>query len=487
MMRGNGRPGHGGSDPLATLKELGAQLPLTLGKTDRTALGFGVNLDDPDQEGFISIRDAERSGHFGCFGTTRVGKTRLVENIIEQDIAKGYSVIVFDPKGDAELFSRMVQVAAQTGRLDDLMMLTPVFPDYSVQINPLASYYMQDELVNHIVSGIKAKEDYFIAIATEVSQVVVAGLILIARKNGRPPNLSFESIKERISYEDLKKLRDELAMYRPESDRICASIDAITGTISTADFFGKVSSSLRTMLSALTFGATGQVIGYAQENELIARLESGRPAIVFVNTGSMLTRRTSHIIGKVLLSMIQSLVGRVFASGRKLTPPLCLHLDEGHNLLYQDIQELFSKGGGANCWVHFYSQSMAQIEEAIGPAAAQSVMDNINTWVYMLVNHPDTAKYVEQSSPQVKRRKGVVALGGGVTSQSTEVPQIQAFQVLQLPKRWFYLRSYGRLFKGRTLDTNPLWVRVRFPRLDAQERAEPTEDQAGTEQGDGRG
>lgn len=409
--------------------------------------------------------------------------TRLIENLIEQDIAKGYSVIVFDPKGDVELFSRIVQTAAQTNRLDDLMMLTPIFPEQSIRINPLASYYMEDELVNHIISGIKAKEDYFISIAMEVSQVVVAGLIRLARARGEEPRLNFNDIKQRIGFNDLRSLRESLAML-PGCDQVCNSIDQIIQAPSMADFFSKVSSSLRTTLSALTFGTTGLVLGSAQTNEMITRLEQGRPVIMFCNTGSMLTRRTSHIIGKVMLSMIQSLVGRVFASGRKLTPPLCLHMDEGHNLLYQDIQELFSKGGGANCWVHFYSQSMAQIAEAIGPDAAQSLMDNINTWVYMLVNHPDTADYIERSSPQVTRREGVVAIGGGISSRTTDNPQVPAHRVLQLPKRWFYLRSYGKLCKGRTLDTNPLWVKVQFPHLDpgsVSERPEPSEQPAPAE------
>lgn len=51
-------------------------------------LGFGANLDDIRREGVFGIRDADRSGHFGCLGTTRVGKTRLVKNVVEQDISK---------------------------------------------------------------------------------------------------------------------------------------------------------------------------------------------------------------------------------------------------------------------------------------------------------------------------------------------------------------------------------------------------------------
>ncbi|MDE3219201.1 MAG: type IV secretion system DNA-binding domain-containing protein, partial [Nitrospirota bacterium] len=70
--------------------------------------------------------DHDRAGHVGCFGTTRSGKSRMIEAVMEQDIRKGYSTVVFDPKGDQVLFSKFVQVAAESGRLDQVLLLTPI-------------------------------------------------------------------------------------------------------------------------------------------------------------------------------------------------------------------------------------------------------------------------------------------------------------------------------------------------------------------------
>ncbi len=427
-----------------------------------THLGRGVNMNDISNEIDIAINDADRSGHFGCFGTTRVGKTRLVENIIEQDIRKGYNIVVIDPKGDAELFSKIAQIAAESGRLEEVMMLTPIFPNLSIMLDPLAYYYMEDELVEHIISGIKAKEDYFIAIAQEVSQVVISGLALQARIKGEKLNINFLDVKVRSDWNNLKKFRNTLAFLAGSEDLV-VSMDQILS--SPPDFFSKVSSSLRTTLSALTTGSTGQIIGKSLVNEFVKRIEEGSGVILFCNTGSMLSRRTAHIIGRVLVSMIQSMLGRTFASGRKLTPPLCLHIDEGHNILYSGIQELFAKGGGANVWLHFYTQSIAQIEEEIGPEATRSIVDNINTWLYMLVNHPDTAQYVEDSSPMKRKFSPILSFGGGISMRETEEKQILAAQILQLPKRKFYMRSYGKLYKGMTADVSPQYVSVTLPKI----------------------
>lgn len=429
-------------------------------------IGIGAQLGAPlarkPKVEPIAIPDTDRSGHVGCFGTTRVGKTRLIESLIDQDIRKGYSVLIIDPKGDHELFNRVIQTAVETGRLDDVVLLTPIFPDVSVHVGPLTSYYMQDELVNMLISGVKAKEDYFVAIAQEVSQAIVAGLVAMRQADHDPRPLTFMDVKDRIGFKDLVSFAEELARI-PGTEEIRRSIQQMVQSPNLADFWAKVSSSFRTTLSALTFGATGEIMGRATVNVIIERLERGLPIIAVAQTGSLLTQRTSVLVGKMLISMIQALVGRLFSSGRTLTPPLCLHIDEGHNVLYAGFQELINKGGGANCWVHFYTQSLAQIEAEVGAEYARSIVDNINTWIYMLVNHPETAQHIEATSPLRSRYEYVMPLGGEITWRTTEGPAIRADRVLRLPKRWFYCRSYGKVWKGSTLDVSPTWLKVRWP------------------------
>jgi DNA helicase HerA-like ATPase len=100
----------------------------------KTILGTGIDIRGGKQQE-LYMNDADRSGHFWCFGTTRVGKTRLLENMLEQDIRKGNSVVVIDPKGDIPLFSKIYQAAKEAGREDDLMLITPIFPQYSIKLN----------------------------------------------------------------------------------------------------------------------------------------------------------------------------------------------------------------------------------------------------------------------------------------------------------------------------------------------------------------
>jgi len=435
-------------------------------------LGEGVNLENIGEVIPLNLEDEVRKGHFGCFGTTRIGKTKLMEHIIAQDIQKGYNLIVIDPKGEVELFSKIVQVAYESKRLSELMLLTPIYPQCSIKLDPLTYYYMPEEVVDHVVSGIKAKEEYFINVAYETTLVIVLSLILFGKIKKEKPELNFKVIKDRASYPDLKKLKEELEHIdfpeaAEEAKDILSSLEQILS--SPQDFFAKVSSSLRTTLTALTAGSVGEVIGKARANEFIRRFELGERVILIVQTGSMLTRKTSHIVGRVLISMVQSLVGRFFASSRKLNPPLCIHIDEGHNVLYLGIEELFNKGGGAGCWVHFYTQSIAQMEEAVGKEATRSILDNINTWVFMKVNHPETAQYVEKSTPIVRKFSPILSFGGGISVREIEEPMVRADRVLRLKPRQFILISYGRYFKGFTAEVLPPAVRVKFPEIRAVE------------------
>ena len=71
-------------------------------------------------------------------GTTRVGKTRLAEILINQDIMRGDTVITFDPKGDADLMLAMYAAARKAGR--SFYMFHLGFPEQSCRYNPIGDF-----------------------------------------------------------------------------------------------------------------------------------------------------------------------------------------------------------------------------------------------------------------------------------------------------------------------------------------------------------
>lgn len=96
----------------------------------------------------------ERVGHTVVLGTTRVGKTRLAEMLITQDIHRGDVVFVFDPKGDAELLKRMYAEAKAAGRLNQFKIFHLGYPDISVRYNPVGEFSRITEVAGRVSSQI---------------------------------------------------------------------------------------------------------------------------------------------------------------------------------------------------------------------------------------------------------------------------------------------------------------------------------------------
>ncbi|MBU0944193.1 MAG: TraM recognition domain-containing protein [Proteobacteria bacterium] len=430
-----------------------------------THIGTGIHLDHPETILELGFPDSFRKGHFWCFGTTRVGKTRIMEHIIEQDIRKGYSVVAIDPKGDIGLFSKITELADKTGRLQDLMLITPIFPEYSAILDPLSSYYMPEELVAHITAGVAVgREPYFFGVAYEVSLVVVQALIMLAEVAGTTPSFNLNDIKNHISHQDLERLKEKLDYVNtPDAEQLCLDMQKILST--PADYYSKVASSLRVALTELTSGSVGQIIGKADENRFIKRLEQGKGIILVVQLGSLLTKRAAYTAGKVIISMIQAFVGRVYSSGKSVTPSLVLHIDEAQSVLYHGIEDLFAKAGGAEVFIHGYCQSISQLYAEVGEDRANTILDNCNTKLFMRVPDANTASYVSRHLGEERRFSPIISVGGGLSIRETEEIRIKHTEILNMAPRELFLSTYSGTYKGKTATVSDGELTVIFPDL----------------------
>ena len=446
--------------------------------------GSGYNLKNNEIEKRITVDDKNRSGHFWCFGTTRVGKTRLIENMVEEDIKKGYDVIVIDPKGDMELLSKIAKVAVDAGRNEDLMLLNPLYPDKSIRFNPLRYYNIKEELAAHVIAAIPdSREPFFKNVAYETTINAIIGLSHLAKMEGRSDILTFKDIKKYTSKETLYSLQNSLEKYAvfENTQDIINNLKAITS--SEKDYFSKINSSLRVALTELTIGNIGLLIGNHTENEVVRRIEENsyfensnnkhpnelngrkRPGVILVvQASSLITDRAARSLGKVVISTIAKLAGRIFARGTKLKTPLCLYIDEAQSMLYGGIEELFAKAGGASVWIHCFSQSINQVySEMPSVNAAKSILDNINTKVFMRAPDQETAEYVSRFfghhkvlSPTYNSHSDVI-----ITRQIEE-KLVRPEAVLSLQPREFFMSTYSGLYSGtvRTVSNNYLKINL---------------------------
>ncbi|GER94953.1 hypothetical protein A45J_2719 [hot springs metagenome] len=151
-----------------------------------TVLGNGIKIGNRDKKIPIFIPDSFRSGHLLWIATTRQGKTRVIENICEQDILKGYSIAFIDPKCDTAAFSKIVQVAKKADREKELIFINPFYPQCSAPFNVLRYFFIPEELAGIVTSGVEAgKDPFFQKIAYEISIVVCIALVTLAEYEGK--------------------------------------------------------------------------------------------------------------------------------------------------------------------------------------------------------------------------------------------------------------------------------------------------------------
>lgn len=429
-------------------------------------IGKGFALDDYKRENLIDIfqLDDSRKGHTFVFGTTRVGKTRLAENSIIQDIKDGKNVIVIDPKIDVDLFSSIFQAAAESSRDDDLMLLTTVYPELSIKINAIANYYLPDEVISTIMAGVPAEDPFFYNYAYEILSVVVRSIVMLRKHKGLDSKISIDELSRYISFGKMEELKTEIKSFKDEEmDKINNLLDSILE--GEKEYFGKVSSTLRGTMTQLTTGNLAEVVGRAKNNEVVDRLESDKGVILVVQTGAMLQKQGALILGKVVVSMIQSVVGRYFAQGKKFSTPLCIYIDEMSNCTYYGIEDMFNKAGGCNCFITGLTQSPADIIAEIGADRARKLFDNTNTKIFMRMNDVDSASMLKTFGGTLNRQTTQLSLNGGIRSTEVEEDVLKETDFLELKEREFFYFGFEGKFKGKTTRTDDPYIKIIYPSM----------------------
>lgn len=139
-------------------------------------------VEPNEQAVWMDLRD--RVGHTLVLGTTRVGKTRLAEILITQDIRRGDVVIVFDPKGDADLMRRVVAEVRRSGRENELYLFHLGYPEISARYNPVGDFSRITEVATRIANQLpdQGNSAAFREFAWRFTNIVSRALHAMGRK-----------------------------------------------------------------------------------------------------------------------------------------------------------------------------------------------------------------------------------------------------------------------------------------------------------------
>ncbi len=413
----------------------------------------GVGLED-ERPIWMDLDD--RVGHTLVLGTTRVGKTRLAELLVSQDIRRGETVIVFDPKGDLDLLRRMFAEARRAGRLDQFHIFHLGFPDISERYNPVGEFGRITEVATRIASQLPSQGNSaaFREFAWRFTNIVARALVGLGRKpdyaaiaryvtNIEPLLTDYyqlwleselpgewragvQTIEVKIDDKKLPfalrgrdphavalvKFAKEHNLYDPVADGLRSAFEY------DKTYFDKLTASLLPLLEKLTSGKSGELLApdYGDTHDPRPILDWMRvirqQGIVYVGLDALADAEVAGAVGNSMFADLTSIAGQLYKYGDTRGLPevsghhrglIAIHADEFNELIGDEFITLLNKAGGAGVQVTAYTQTASDIEAGIGDRAkAGQVSGNLNTLIMLRVKNEETAAILTDQLPKVR-------------------------------------------------------------------------------------
>jgi len=402
----------------------------------------------------------DRVGHTLVLGTTRVGKTRLAELLITQDIRRGEVVIVFDPKGDLDLLRRVYAEAKRAGRLGQLFMFHLGHPELSARYNPVGNFSRITEVATRIAGQLpsEGQSAAFKEFVWRFVNVMARALVALGRKpdyeqiNRYASNVEpllvdyFEHWFDRepaaagwreelesmpIDKKSLAKglqTRGARAVTLVEYARRKKLYDPIAHALASTlnyekSYFDKLVASLLPLMEKLTTGRTASLLSPVYDD-----MNDWRPVfdwtsvinlggIVYIGLDALSDYEVAAAVGNSMFADLTSVAGSLYKFGTGHGLPgemksrrIAIHADEFNELIGDEFIPLLNKAGGAGFQVTAYTQTWSDVEARIGSRAkAGQIAGNFNTLIMFRVKEMATAELLTDQLPEVRVVSTVVA------------------------------------------------------------------------------
>ncbi len=413
----------------------------------------GVEPDESD----IGYDLGERVGHSLVMGTTRVGKTRLAELLITQDIRRGDVTIVFDPKGDADLLKRMWAEARRAGRESEFHVFHLGWPDISARYNAIGRFSRISEVASRVAGQLSSEGNSaaFKEFAWRFVNIITRALVALGQRpdyslilryvtnigdlyetyvenllSTQAPQLwvtvenliSSGMLNERDLPRNMQGQANAMKVWAIEtvlgSDEGKKIWDPVLDGLRSAvrydrTYFDKIVASLLPLLEKLTTGKTAALLAPDYTD-----MDDPRPifdwqevirkrGIVYVGLDALSDAEVASAVGNSMFADLVSVAGYIYKFGiggetpqKKI--PINLHCDEFNELMGEEFIPLINKGGGAGIQVTAYTQTLSDIEARIGSSAkANQVIGNFNSLIMLRVRENSTAELLTSQLPEV--------------------------------------------------------------------------------------
>jgi len=408
----------------------------------------------------VSLPLAERVGHSLVLGATRVGKTRLAELFVTQDIRRRNAagehevVIVFDPKGDADLLKRMYVEAKRAGREHEFYVFHLGWPDFSARYNAVGRFGRISEVATRIAGQLSGggNSAAFREFAWRFVNIIARALVELGQ---RPDYLLIQRHVVNIDALFIEYAQHYFAKHEPKAWEIIVQLESrlndkniprnmigrekrvvaleqYLSQVRTYDpvldglrsavrydrtYFDKIVASLLPLLEKLTTGKTAQLLApnYSDLNDpgpIFDWMQIVRKrAVVYVGLDALSDAEVAAAVGNSMFADLVSVAGHIYKFGiddglpgatAGARVPINVHADEFNELMGDEFVPLVNKGGGAGLQITAYTQTLSDIEARLGNRAkAGQVIGNFNNLFMLRVRETATAELLTRQLPKV--------------------------------------------------------------------------------------
>lgn len=487
----------------------------------------GIEPEEHD----VSLPLGERVGHSIVLGTTRVGKTRLAELFITQDIRRKRRgehevVIVFDPKGDADLLKRMYVECERAGRANEFYVFHLGWPDQSARYNAVGRFGRISEVATRIAGQLSSESNSaaFKEFAWRFVNIIARALVALGRRPDylqiqqhviNIEGLFLEYAQKYFDEHDPKawekiifiesKLNDKNVPFNMKGRPLrVIAIDQYLNQTRVMDpvmdglrsavrydktYFDKIVASLLPLLEKLTTGRMAELIApdYHDVNDprpIFDWMQVVRKrAVVYVGLDALSDTEVAAAVGNSMFSDLVSVAGHIYKYGIDDGLPgaasgkvaINLHADEFNELTGDEFIPMINKGGGAGLQVTAYTQTLSDIEAKIGNRAkAGQIIGNFNNLFMLRVRETATAELLTNQLPKVQVFTATPAsstsdaVNGKTAFTSNTHDQVSAASVPMLEPAHVVGLPKGQCYA--LIEGGNLWkVRMPLPAVDPDE------------------
>jgi hypothetical protein len=379
--------------PPASLPVIGSVKP-----TDVSFIGRTNYVAALEEKKFVfGIKRVDRRRHLYIVGKSGVGKSKLMELLIRQDISNGHGLCVIDPHGD--LIEDVIHFVPEN-RIEDICIIDPSDFDFPASFNPLAN--VDPNMKHQLTQGlIEVLEKQFGANWTPRLEHVFRFTVLALL------DYPYATMRGMISILTDRNYRQKVVEYI--QDDMVKRFWAIEFADWSEKFDTDAIIPLVNKLGQFLSDPMLRNIFAQRENKINIEELMNKQKIVFINLSKgRLGEENSSFFGAMFITKIKQAGMARAALPNDQRHDFYLYADEFQNLVTETFENMLSEARKYGICLNMAHQYIAQLL----PRVQAAVLGNVGSMIIFRVGGDDAAHLEPEMTP-IFRAKDMINLGMG--------------------------------------------------------------------------